>query len=365
MHNKISYDLSSLAFSAGCIPLLFFNKLPSIPFRNSLIILLFLVVISSFFNKSNLRIIIGFFIAGLLWSTTSATQFLAGIVPYIDQTMMITASVKSINTGYIVSDNHQDGQYIDFTILTINQQPISNPLTVSLLWKNRPIPHAGERWQLKIKTKVVHSYLNQGSFDSQRFAVANRNLLRGSIQDAIIIDKTPNVRQLIVNKAAQYFNLFEYGDVMFALAFGERSRLTEFHKIIMLQTGIAHLMAISGMHILLVVYLCSRSVRAMQYFLPVKLITYWLPVMVGFGVAGFYAWLSGLNPPVIRAMLTLSIWLILSYRKIILSPWQIINRVITILLLFDPLMILSESFWLSCYAVICLIIIRQWFLQSK
>lgn len=364
MQSKIPYDLSSLAFSSGCIPLLFFVKLPSIPVRNGIIILLFLIAISAFCSKSNLRIIVGFFIAGLLWSTTSATQFLAGIERYIDQTMMITASVKSINTGYIVSDNHQDGQYIDFTILTINQQPISDSLTVSLLWKNRSIPHAGERWQLKIKTKVVHSYLNQGGFDNQRFAIANRRLLSGTIQDATIIDKTSNIRQMVVNKAAPYFNLFEYGDVMFALAFGERSQLTELHKMMMLQTGIAHLMAISGMHILLVVYLCARSVRAIQYFLPVKLMTYWLPTIVGFCAAGFYAWLSGLNPPVIRAMLALSMWLILRYRKTILSPWQIINRVIAILLLFDPLMILSESFWLSCYAVVCLIIIRQWHLQS-
>ncbi|WP_392560398.1 DNA internalization-related competence protein ComEC/Rec2 [Orbus mooreae] len=74
-----------------------------------------------------------------------------------------------------------------------------------------------------------------------------------------------------------------------------------------------------------------------------------------------YGWLSGFNPPVIRALLALSLWQILSLKKIFLSSWQIINRIIAILLFIDPFMILAESFWLSCYAVICLIFITHWF----
>ena len=69
-------------------------------------------------------------------------------------------------------------------------------------------------------------------------------------------------------------------------------------------------------------------------------------------------------------MLALSIWIYLRFKNNQISAWQKLNRIIALLLLFDPLMILSESFWLSCYAVVSLIFLFDWlplpkFLNNK
>jgi len=111
-------------------------------------------------------------------------------------------------------------------------------------------------------------------------------------------------------------------------------------------------MAISGMHILLVFGLCCTLLKILMFFIPQRFIYFFIPIIIAWLAALFYAWLTGLNPPALRAMLALSIWIYLRFKNSQISAWQKLNRIIALLLLFDPLMILSESFWLSCYAVV-------------
>ncbi|WP_392562773.1 DNA internalization-related competence protein ComEC/Rec2 [Orbus sturtevantii] len=365
MSHKILCDLYCLCFSIGCLSILFLAKLPTIGTCYFLLSALIFIAFLNLFLKNVMVLVIGFLLASFLWSTQSALNYLILVERYIDKKITIVAVVKSIKISQDSIIDKQDEHYIDFEIKEIDQRPINNQLTISLLWKNNIIPAAGERWQLRIKTKVVHGNLNQGGFDRQRFAMANRRLLVGAIDEAIQIENTKSFRQQLVDKTLLYADLFNYGDIILALAFGERSKLTSEHKIIMYQTGIAHLMAISGMHIILVVYLVNQLIKGVQFILPIRLIFYWFPLLGGLAVATFYAWLVGLNPPVMRAILALFIWLVLRYYKKSLNSWQVINRIIAILLFFDPLMILSESFWLSCYAVMCLIFIAQWFPTLK
>lgn len=304
-------------------------------------------------------------LAGFLWAICSASNYLNTIENYIDQSLVIKGVVQSINISPEQVENESLNRhalpYIDFMIDDINEHPLKSTIAISLLWSRQlPIPSAGEKWQLMIKTKAAHSYLNQGSFDSQRFAMANRRVLVATINKATLLNPTINFRQTLVNQMLPYANLFKHGDILLALAFGERSRLTSEHKALLFQSGVAHLLAISGMHIMFVAYLGYKLMRGLQLFLPKKLIYYSMPLLASFIIALCYGWLSGFNPPVIRALVALCFCVFLRLQKTVLSPWQIINRIIALLLFYDPLMMLSESFWLSCYAVICLIFIAQW-----
>lgn len=359
MKDNISYDLSSLFFSLGCIPLLFLSKLPSTESYYYLALLLIVVVILYIFTCSSILRIIGFLLVGLLWSMNNASDYLTSINDYIDKNFTIRGIVTSLNLEQdkLIKSNNS---YVNFDIQYINQHSISYPLSISLNWQNQILPSAGEEWQLNIKTKVKHSYLNEGGFDGQRFAIANKQLLVGTIEQANRLSAKRNLRQLIVDNILPYIDIFEHGGIMLALIFGERSKITADHKAMMLKTGIAHLMAISGMHILLVVFISHRIIRGLQIFLPVRYISHVIPLFFGLIIAICYGWLSGFNPPTIRAILVLLFLLLLKLKKISLSPWQIINRIIALLLFFNPLMILAESFWLTCYVVICLIFINQW-----
>lgn len=358
MINKIPYDLICLSYSLGCLPLLFISSLPSeYNWYCWLILAILLCGIYFFYQVFKLLPII-FILLGFLWSTNYAKEYLIYVQQYIDETLVIRAKAISLN----MSDNHEVAQKnVHFSITHINHQSVNSPLPIVLFWQSTTSPYAGQIWDMKIKTKVVHSYLNEGGFDSQRYAMANHLLLTGTVEQAKIVEEQIGLRQMAVNALLPYVNLFEYSDIMLALAFGDRSRLTPEHKKIMFETGIAHLMAISGMHILLVALMGNRLTRGLQFLLPNQMIKYWHPLLIGWVMALFYAWLTGLNVPALRAILALTLWSAFRYFNYYLTSWQLINRIIAILLIYDPLMILAESFWLSCYAVFCLIYIANWF----
>lgn len=358
MRQSYSLDLLAIMFSLGCLPLLFLPHLLSdLQWYFIATILLVLVLVVPVKFRFNLSIIVVFSLS-FLWSVAYSKQYLTHISPYIDKTLVVKAKVVNINT-------HQKAAaispyYLSFSIFSISGVTLSNDIPISVYWDNPATPQSGQTWQLTLKTKVVHSYLNEGGFDSQRFSIANRRLLSAKLVDAKLLDDESNLRQFIVDLALPYIDLFDYRDILLALAFGDRSQLDESHRMVMMQTGVAHLMAISGMHILVVFTLSCFLVKIVLFFIPKRFIYFFVPIIIGWLSAVFYAWLTGLNPPTLRAILALSIWIYLRYKKNQISAWQKINRIIALLLLFDPLMILSESFWLSCYVVISLIFLFEW-----
>lgn len=368
MRRLFSLDLLAITFSFGCLPLMF---LPSLlcDYQWYMIVLILVVMILIVPSKfQNYVIIITVFSISFLWSVAYSKQYLTKIEPYIDKTIMVKAEVETINTQ--VSTSSTDPYPVKFAINDDSQPLLYPKVKISVYWDQPIKPKAGQVWQLTLKTKVVHGYLNEGGFDSQRFAMANRNLLSAKLIQAELLEDNLSIRQLIVDYSLPYIDLFTYQGILIALAFGDRSHMVDEHRIIMMQTGVAHLMAISGMHILLVFGLCCTLLKVLMFFIPQRFIYFFIPIIIAWLAALFYAWLTGLNPPALRAMLALSIWIYLRFKNNQISAWQKLNRIIALLLLFDPLMILSESFWLSCYAVVSLIFLFDWlplpkFLNNK
>jgi competence protein ComEC len=362
MRHYNSIDLMAITISLGCMPLMF---LPSLPNDKSWFILASILIVIILVCPTKLYrylIIITMFGLSFLWSTATAKQYLNLIEPYIDQTLMVTAKVESINTqiSSLIPENQIKPYYVKFSIIKVLNQHLSSPIPIAIYWEKPDIIKAGQIWQLTIKTKVTHSYLNEGGFDKQRFAIANQSLLKAKTTKAVLLDGKINLRQSITDKCLPYINLFSYRDILIALGFGDRSQVEEHNRITMMQTGVAHLMAISGMHILLVFYLSLALTKGLVFCLPQRYNHFLLPILIGWLSSVCYTWLTGFNPPALRAIFALSIWVYLRYKNNQISAWQKINRIIALLLIVDPLMILSESFWLSCYAVVSLIFLFEW-----
>ena len=359
MRHYGSIDLMAIVFSLGCVPLMF---LPSLPSETSWLVLavVFIVIILVCPIRRHYYIcLIAVFTLSFLWSTANAKQYIRLIEPYIDQTLIVTAKVETINTQ-IYSQKQTNPYYAKFSVLKISDQILSSPIPVDIYWQQSDFIKAGQIWQLTIKTKVTHSYLNEGSFDKQRFAIANHALLKAKVIKSDLLENKFNIRQSIADKCLAYINLFSYRGILLALGFGDRSQISDHNRLTMMQTGVAHLMAISGMHILLVFYVSCFLLKGLVFFLPQRYSNLLLPILFGWLITLCYTWLTGFNPPALRAILALSIWIYLRYKNNHISAWQKINRIIALLLIFDPLMILSESFWMSCYAVVSLIFLFEW-----
>lgn len=214
---------------------------------------------------------------------------------------------------------------------------------------------AGQRWQLKLRMRPVHGKLNEGGFDSQRWAIAQRQPLTAQVRQARLLEGNCGLRQRIISHAEANIGELRYKAVLLALAFGERTALEQALRTLMLKTGIAHLMAISGLHVAMVAILFWAVLRALQFFLPAHLIGYRFPLIAGWVATLIYVWLVGAQPPAVRTALAMTLWMLLRLRGVHCSSWQVWLWCIGLILLCDPLAVLSDSFWLSVLAVGCLI----------
>ena len=82
-----------------------------------------------------------------------------------------------------------------------------------------------------------------------------------------MLDGDCGLRQRIISHAETNIGELRYKAVLLALAFGERTALEQALRTLMLKTGIAHLMAISG-HVAMVAILFWAVLRALQFFFP-------------------------------------------------------------------------------------------------
>ncbi|WP_115762271.1 ComEC family protein [Escherichia coli] len=194
---------------------------------------------------------------------------------------------------------------------------------------------AGQVWSMKLKVRAVHGQLNDGGFDSQRaqYLASLQTTLQPYMWNAVIL----------------------------GLGMGERLSVPKEIKNIMRDTGTAHLMAISGLHIAFAALLAAGLIRGGQVFLPGCWIHWQMPLIGGICCAAFYAWLTGMQPPALRTVVALAIWGMLKLSGRQWSGWDVWICCLAAILLMDPVAILSQSLWLSAAAVAALIFWYQWF----
>lgn len=219
---------------------------------------------------------------------------------------------------------------------------------------------AGQRWGMKVRFRPVHSSLNEGGFDGQRWSIANRQPLRGHIRTAKVLDERCHWRQQIINRMDKQVIPLTQRPVLLALAFGERTLMDNILRGQLMKTGVAHLMAISGLHISLAAAFAWGLARGVQFLLPARYIGYRFPLILSWLMALGYVWLAGGQPPAMRAFIALSLWLWLRFNGVSCSAWQVWLWCISLLLLYDPMSVLSDSLWLSALAVAALIFWFEW-----
>ena len=220
---------------------------------------------------------------------------------------------------------------------------------------------AGQRWRMRLKLRPVHSRLNEGGYDQQRVALATYRPLGGRVLQKTVLIPQCSLRAGILSAAGTEVDVLKYGGVLQALLFGVRNTISPRISQLFRETGIAHLMAISGMHIGLVAAFGWGMARCLQRGLPARLITPLLPGVISWFLAAGYTWLSGMQAPALRAMLAMTLWQLFRRHYFNFNSWQVWLLCAGTLLLCDPMFVLSESFWLSTLAVLMLLVWYRWF----
>ncbi|OBX00204.1 DNA internalization-related competence protein ComEC/Rec2 [Gallibacterium genomosp. 1] len=225
-----------------------------------------------------------------------------------------------------------------------------------LSWQTPQQIAAGQSWQGEVTLKPLASRVNFGGFQRQKWLYANHIVGYAVIKKAVFIADNPDLRERLLRHNLDLWQQQPQSELFLALGFGDKRLLNKEMLQLFQQTGTAHLIAISGLHIGLVMLLGVALARCVQYLLPTHRITPFFPLLFGGICALLYSYLADFSIPTVRAIIALIFLLWLRFFRGHLNWWQCYVRCITIFVLLDPFILLSDSFWLSALAVLCLLI---------
>lgn len=255
------------------------------------------------------------------------------------------------------------------------QQPANKPVSttwqgnVKLAWY-QALPsdlQAGERWQLRLKLKQPHGFLNQGGFDYEKHLFRDRIVAQGYVKKSVknqrlapasLIDNgfgaINALRQARYETLKSSIDNPEVFGILGAVTLAIKQDIPAVLWETFQSTGTSHLMAISGLHIALVAGFGVFFMRLIWWLFPS--LYRWLPVqyaglICGAFLAIIYAALAGFSVSTQRALLMVLIvlWGLLGQRQ--LSLGRIWATALCLVLLLDPFAVLDAGFWLSFSAV--------------
>lgn len=247
----------------------------------------------------------------------------------------------------------------------------ANGERLHLVWQSKTALQFGAQYHAELRLRPISSRLNEGNFNRQRWLLAQHIQATATVKNATLINAQPDFRQTWLNKAVQQTEGLSTQGIILALAFGERAWLSSHHWQLFQQTATAHLIAISGLHIALAFAIGFWATNLILGGLSWLLHRYRLKqavenphffaLFIGFCTACLYSFLAGFAVPTTRALLAISLVLACRWQRRYYTAWQLWLRGVLLLVLVDPLTLLSDSFWLSILAVACLIFWYHYF----
>ena len=264
--------------------------------------------------------------------------------------------------------------HTEFTVQEIlHQQDFQTLVIVAKLAEHLPeqriyaqwkAPHKvkiGERYAGDLRLRPLSSRLNMHGFDRQQWYFSKRITAWADVKSAVKIEHVFSWRQNALHHALKQTEPLSQQGLLLALGFGERAWLKNATWQIYQKTNTAHLIAISGLHIGLAMMLGFALARLLQFTFPTHYITPTFPIFCSLMLALLYSQLAGLAIPTLRAIIALALLYAIQHLRLHWTVWQLLLRVLALLIFIDPLMLLSTSFWLSVGAVTCLIVWYQCF----
>ncbi|MDT8999102.1 DNA internalization-related competence protein ComEC/Rec2 [Paucibacter sp. APW11] len=227
---------------------------------------------------------------------------------------------------------------------------------------SRPLPdwRACERWRLRVRLRQPHGLVNPHGFDYELWLFEQGFRATGVIRDAgqrlapspwLCLDHwREGLRETIQRSVSDP----RQAALIAALSLGEQAAISREDWALFRDTGIAHLVSISGMHVTMFAWLLGglagrlwRRSTVACLWLPAPLAAQWL----GAAAAALYAAFSGWGVPSQR-----TVWMLLTLALLrhigVRWPWPLCLLASAVLVTaIDPWALSQPGFWLSFVAV--------------
>ncbi|MEN3158204.1 DNA internalization-related competence protein ComEC/Rec2 [Alkalimonas sp. NCh-2] len=225
---------------------------------------------------------------------------------------------------------------------------------VQVRWYNAPEQlAAGQVWQLPVQLSAIRDEASRAGYSAQRQALIRQQLARASVrteQPAMLLGNRIALRQRLYAQFWQATRSLDSQALLLALTFGERSFSQNLWQGLQ-HASLGHLMAISGLHIGLVFGWCCWLLLPLRW---IGLDPIWqqrVRLLLALMAALVYAWLAGFAIPTVRALLALTLLVMYNWYLQRLTYHRFWLLLVALLLLWQPMWALSQSFWLSVVAV--------------
>ncbi|VVE87833.1 DNA internalization-related competence protein ComEC/Rec2 [Pandoraea bronchicola] len=241
---------------------------------------------------------------------------------------------------------------------------------------------AGERWRLPVRLKAPRGFANWHGFDAELRALVRGIRATGYVRASYAggrASKVNGVRRLQPGPMPGYRLVAwrdrlrdkfrtalgpsaRYGGVLMALALGERGDMADDDWQVFADTGVSHLLAISGLHVSLVagafaafIGMLWRRACGRRFSLPL-----WWPAPKAAAVAGLlaavaYGAVAGWGVPVRRAVGMVAILVVALLNGRFAAPSYALMWALAVIVTLDPWAVVTPGLWLSFGAVAALV----------
>lgn len=317
-------------------------------------------------------------LASLLWSSTrvvavwllAASWTLWQFSLQLDQRLAPELSGQTLWVEGRVSDMPES--YSDFSRFRF--QPLTHDVRVDLpanllvyWYRGRPEIEAGQTWRLQLQLKPPWGRVNFSGADREQWLFSERIGALGTVRQGELLSVSDitdapiqQIRNRVRERISQTVPDERAESVLRALAVADRSGLSASDRELLVATGTAHLLAISGLHIGLAAVAGTWLTRTLLALSPAVPFASWgfrLALTGGLLAAIGYAALAGWGVSTQRALIMITVLMLALMVRRAINPVRSFLLALCAVLLFNPLAPLGAGFWFSFLAVGALIVL--------
>ena len=242
-------------------------------------------------------------------------------------------------------------------------------VNLQLDWRLKQPISVGQVWDISYIPRAKRYTLNEGLRYSQKTKYAKHIASKGRVVKATLVLDSFSYRNNIVSRLQSALADYSTKGIMLALMSGSKNLLTSVERDVLQKTGVGHLLAISGLHLSVIMLFVFRLLFGVSKRLMPSdsLINYRASLIISWLCCLLFAWVSGFVVATTRAFIMLSIHVLaqLTMGRVALKDSLLLA--LFIVLCMDPLAVLSVGFWLSflALAVIAFLLSSAWVRQSS
>ncbi len=347
--------LYALSFLAGTSQLLWLPQLQIIGLYISLLIV-FVCLVYAIYSK-NTRPFLSYFIVFLIGFSYA---FVVAQSHKAHQLQVIPTQLVTV-TGRVWELPDVTPKKTKFLLIVDNLEEDFPIRKLLLNWyETHNTIKPGQVWQFKLKMKPIHALYNPGSFDYSKWLFRQGIDAIATVKEGVLLEKFDNslyswvnaIRIKIAGVIKKHTDSPRVVSLLTALIIGDKSLISYEDSQLFQNTGTAHLIAISGLHIGLIAFIGLLIGRLFfSVFATQQCNRFVFEAIFSIGLALVYAVLAGFSIPTIRALVMVIVFALSYAFKSQIARWQAWSIALLVILVFDPLSVLDAGYWFSFSAV--------------